>query len=180
VRIHIPPLRERRDDIPLLINYFLKKFAQAQNRAPKSILPAAVEMLERFQWPGNVRELENVIQRATVMAKGDVILPGDLPSLISTGTAPAPERVTPPGTTGAPAPEEKPSDVAALTRTLFQWAREQENLKILPAVERELIIQALLETKGNQVQAAKLLGVTRATLRKRVEKFQIKQALAIQ
>ena len=181
VRIHIPPLRERRDDIPLLINYFLKKFAQAQNRAPKSILPAAVELLERFQWPGNVRELENVIQRATVMAKGDVILPGDLPALISSGRPPdrtsarsPPERPVPP-----PA-EEKPSDMAALSRTLFQWAREQESLKILPAVERELIIQALLETKGNQVQAAKLLGVTRATLRKRVEKFQIKQALAIQ
>ena len=63
---------------------------------------------------------------------------------------------------------------------LFQWAREQGSLKILPAVERELIIQALLETKGNQVQAAKLLGITRATLRKRIEKFKIKQALAIQ
>jgi two-component system nitrogen regulation response regulator GlnG len=70
--------------------------------------------------------------------------------------------------------------VAAVSRMLFQWAREQEGLKILPAVERELIIQALLETNGNQVQAAKLLGVTRATLRKRIEKFQIKQALAIQ
>ena len=71
-------------------------------------------------------------------------------------------------------------DFSALSRMLFQWAREQESLKILPSVERELIIQALLETKGNQVQAAKLLGITRATLRKRVEKFQIKQALAIQ
>jgi DNA-binding NtrC family response regulator len=79
VRIQIPPLRDRREDIPLLVNYFLKKFAQAQGRPPKSILPAAVEMLERFHWPGNVRELENVMQRATVMAKGDVILPGDLP-----------------------------------------------------------------------------------------------------
>ena len=87
VRIHIPPLRERRDDIPLLVNYFLKKFAQAQGRAPKSILPAAAEMLERFHWPGNVRELENAVQRATVMAKGDVILPGDLPAEISSPPA---------------------------------------------------------------------------------------------
>jgi DNA-binding protein Fis len=70
--------------------------------------------------------------------------------------------------------------MAALSRVLFQWARENPKLKILPAVERELIIQALLETKGNQVRAAKLLGITRATLRKRVEKFQIKQELAIQ
>ncbi len=181
VRIHIPPLRERRDDIPLLINYFLKKFAQAQNRPPKSILPAAVEMLERFHWPGNVRELENVIQRATVMAKGDVILPGDLPSLIASGAVPAADRTS--ASAGAPGPipaEEKATDLSAVSRMLFQWAREQGSLKILPAVERELIIQALLETKGNQVQAAKLLGITRATLRKRVEKFKIKQALAIQ
>jgi len=63
---------------------------------------------------------------------------------------------------------------------LFRWAREQGHLKVLPAVERELLIQALLTTKGNQVQAAKLLGITRATLRKRVEKFKIKQELAIQ
>jgi two-component system nitrogen regulation response regulator GlnG len=67
-----------------------------------------------------------------------------------------------------------------MARALFQWARENPELRILPAVERELIIQALLETKGNHVQAARLLGVTRATLRKRVEKFRIKQALAIQ
>jgi two-component system nitrogen regulation response regulator GlnG len=181
VRIHIPPLRDRREDIPLLINYFLKKFAQAQNRSPKSILPAAVEMLERFHWPGNVRELENVVQRATVMAKGDVILPGDFPAVIVSGVGAIADK-TPLSAipaTAVPA-EEKPSDIGAISKTLFQWAKEQGNLKILPAVERELIIQALLETKGNQVQAAKLLGITRATLRKRVEKFHIKQALAIQ
>ena len=78
------------------------------------------------------------------------------------------------------AAENKASDLPEVSRTLFRWAREQGTMKILPSVERELIIQALLETKGNQVQAAKLLGITRATLRKRVEKFRIKQALAIQ
>ena len=73
-----------------------------------------------------------------------------------------------------------PSDVAGLARALFQWARRESKLKLIPAVERELIIQALVETKGNQVQAARLLGITRATLRKRIDKFQIKQELAIQ
>jgi two-component system nitrogen regulation response regulator GlnG len=62
---------------------------------------------------------------------------------------------------------------------LFKWARENGKFKVLPAVERELVIQALVETDGNQVQAAKLLGITRATLRKRIDKFQIKQELAI-
>jgi two-component system nitrogen regulation response regulator GlnG len=178
VRIHIPPLRERREDIPLLVNYFLKKFAQAQGRAPKSIAAGTVEMLERFHWPGNVRELENVMQRAIVMAKGEVLLPGDLPPLLSSGPAAAAGK---PPAPASQAPEAgRAGDVAAMARALFQWARENPELRILPAVERELIIQALLETKGNHVQAARLLGVTRATLRKRVEKFRIKQALAIQ
>jgi two-component system nitrogen regulation response regulator GlnG len=179
VRIHIPPLRDRREDIPLLVNYFLKKFGQSQNRPPKSIIAAASEMLQRFHWPGNVRELENVVQRATVMAKGDVILPGDLPAAVaSPGTSETPAAAAvaaaSPGTSG-PA-----SDISGVGRMLFQWARAQPDLKALPAVERELIIQALLETNGNQVQAARILGITRATLRKRVEKFKIKQGLAIQ
>ena len=179
VRVHIPPLRERREDIPLLVNYFLKKFSRSQGHPPKSIAASTVEMLQRFHWPGNVRELENTIQRAIVMAKGEVLLPGDLPALISSAPAPATEKT--PAAPASTAPEEtSPADVAALSRVLFQWARENSKLKILPAVERELIIQALLETKGNQVRSAKLLGITRATLRKRVEKFQIKQELAIQ
>jgi two-component system nitrogen regulation response regulator GlnG len=184
VRLHIPPLRDRREDIPLLVNYFLKKFAQAQGRAPKSILPAAAELLERFHWPGNVRELENAVQRATVMAKGDVVLPGDLPVGISSPAAgadkPGPALAAPGAAPAGGGGGGGALDWAAVGRTLFQWARQEGKLKVLPAVERELIIQALLETKGNQVQAAKLLGITRATLRKRVEKFHIKQELAIQ
>ena len=72
------------------------------------------------------------------------------------------------------------ADTSTLARALFQHARRDAKLKVIPAVERELIIQAVIETQGNQVQAARLLGITRATLRKRVEKFGIKQGLAIQ
>jgi DNA-binding protein Fis len=68
----------------------------------------------------------------------------------------------------------------SLARQLFKWARESSSLKVIPAVERELIVQAMQETGGNQVQAAKILGITRATLRKRLEKFKIKQALSIE
>src|SRR3989449_6207174 len=79
VRIEVPPLRDRREDIRLLVNYFLKKFAQHQKQAVKSISPNALAALEQYSWPGNVRELENIIQRALVIAKGDVIVPNDLP-----------------------------------------------------------------------------------------------------
>ena len=71
------------------------------------------------------------------------------------------------------------SDLSVVARQLFQWARRDPKLKIIPAVERELVIQALKETEGNQVHAAKLLGITRATLRKRVEKFGIQRQLSI-
>jgi nitrogen regulation protein NR(I) len=188
VRIEIPPLRERKEDIRLLVNYFLKKIAQNQKTAPKSISQEALEFLEQYSWPGNVRELENVIQRAIVVTKGEVILPLDLPPSIlqslprpvQSGT-PAPTAPTN-SVTSTPAIGVAPSgemDLAAIGKLLFTWARGASSLKVIPAVERELIINALAETKGNQVQAAKLLGITRATLRKRVEKFKIKQELSV-
>jgi nitrogen regulation protein NR(I) len=175
VRIHMPPLRERREDIRLLVNYFLKTFAKDPQRAPKSIAPGVIRVLEKYHWPGNVRELENVIRRALVVAKGDAILLSDLPPEI-TGQGAA-------GSAGAPVPamagEGTVSDIVLLARQLFQWARRDPKLKVIPTVERELVIQALKETDGNQVHAAKLLGITRATLRKRIEKFHIERELNI-
>src|SRR5215510_6542682 len=93
VRIHIPPLRERREDIRLLVNYFLKNFAKEQQTAPKSVGPGVIKTLEKYHWPGNVRELENIIRRALVVAKGDAILLTDLPPDVSgqgTATGPVP------------------------------------------------------------------------------------------
>ena len=171
VRIELPALRNRADDIPLLVNYFLKKYAQRQKQRPKSIAPDVVGVLEGYHWPGNVRELENVVQRALVVAKGDAILAADLPVEIA-GRRPAAAK---PGTTSATTAD----DLPGLARALFHWARRDPKTKIIPAVERELVVEALKETKGNQVQAAKLLGITRATLRKRVEKFGIKQELEV-
>ena len=172
VRIHIPPLRERRGDTSLLVNYFLEKIAREQQRKPKSIAASVGKMLEKYHWPGNVRELENAIRRAHVMAKGDAILSGNLPPEIT-------------GQSGSGAPplpaagNAATTDAAALARQLFQWAKRDPKLKIIPAVERELVIQALKETDNNQLHAAKLLGITRATLRKRIEKFGIQRQLNV-
>jgi two-component system nitrogen regulation response regulator GlnG len=173
VRIHIPPLRERREDVPLLVNYFLEKIAREQQRKPKSVAANVIKALGKYHWPGNVRELENAIRRAHVMAKSDAILQSDLPPEISgqggSGATPPP----------AVAGEAAATDAAALARQLFQWARRDPKLKVIPAVERELVIQALKETSNNQVHAAKLLGITRATLRKRIEKFGIQRELNV-
>jgi two-component system nitrogen regulation response regulator GlnG len=173
VRIHIPPLRERREDIPLLVNYFLKKLAHDQKQPPKSVATSVIKALEKYHWPGNVRELENAIRHAHVMAKGDAILLSDLPSEISGQGSSAP-------TASAALSEGTTSDGAALARHLFQLARRDPKLKIIPFVERELVIQALKETNNNQVHAAKLLGITRATLRKRIEKFGIQREMKIE
>ncbi|MDW8310683.1 MAG: sigma-54 dependent transcriptional regulator, partial [Verrucomicrobiales bacterium] len=177
VRIHLPPLRDRREDIPLLVNYFLKKIAREGGHTPRAIAPNALRALQKYHWPGNVRELENVIRRAHVLAKGEAILLADLPPEITGETvrAAAPTHL-PVSTPAAAAPE----DVAALARQLFEWARRHPQFKIIPAVERELVVEALKACNNNQVQAAKLLGITRATLRKRIEKFGIQRQLKIQ
>ncbi|MGI8966723.1 MAG: helix-turn-helix domain-containing protein [Limisphaerales bacterium] len=126
-----------------------------------------------------MRELENVIQRAAVMAKGDLILPRDLPAEIGKSENSEIPKVKSPPVLSKTGTGIHP-DIVSIARQLFGWARQESRLKILPAVERELIICALSDTKGNQVQAAKLLGITRATLRKRIEKFKIKQQLSIE
>ena len=178
VRVSLPTLRERREDIPLLIDYFLKTISSAEGRKPKSILEDAQERLMQHDWPGNVRELENVIRRTIVMAKGEAIRADDLPTDIrSVGRDPA-------GTSQALGQAEPPLaatiDLGTISAKLFHWAKERPDIAVLPAVERELIAHALRETNGNQVRAAKLLGITRATLRKRIEKFSIKQAVSVE
>jgi nitrogen regulation protein NR(I) len=175
VRIPIPSLRERPDDIPLLVNYFLEKNGRELQQPRKSVATSVIKTLEKYHWPGNVRELENAIRRAHVMAKSDAILLSDLPPEISgqsTGGTPIP------ASSGA-AGEAAAGDAAGLARQLFQWARRDPKLKVIPAVERELVIQALKETNDNQVHAAKMLGITRATLRKRIDKFGIQRELSV-
>jgi Nif-specific regulatory protein len=186
--ITLPPLRDRPGDIPVLVEHFIQKFSQSTGKAVRGADAAALSELAAYPWPGNVRELENVMQRALVVAKGDAILPGDLPAEIA-GAAGQGERrrAGDPDRSGLRSSAPYPSagaqppagDIPSLAQALFRWARKESKLKIIPAVERELIIEALKETGGNQVQAAKILGITRATLRKRIDKFKITQELAI-
>jgi two-component system nitrogen regulation response regulator GlnG len=162
VRIHLPPLRERAADIPVLVDYFLQKAGQR-----KSLAPAAMAVLRQHTWPGNVRELENVIERAAVMSRGDTLMPEDLPAEVREPKA------------ATVAPEDVTAVLDAAVQALFTVARQDAKLKLIPAAERELIIRALAETGGNQVQAAKLLGITRATLRKRIAKYGILRRLEV-
>ena len=192
VRLNLPPLRERSTDIPLLVGYFINKFRLKQPTGPSQIADEALAAIQRSTWPGNVRELENCIQRAMVLASGNTITLANLPEEISRGYRPsAPAADGParpvfsaavpaaPETAPAPGTDSGKAALAHAVETLFHFARSDKQFKLLPAAERELIVRALAETSGNQVQAAKLLGVTRATLRKRVDKFGIQKRMAI-
>jgi nitrogen regulation protein NR(I) len=185
VRLNLPPLRERSTDIPLLVGYFLNKFRLKQPNGPSQVSDEALAAIQRHPWPGNVRELENCIQRAMVLASGNTITLANLPEEIAKGARPAAEPASAsasPATDAPPAQKTAPAagqnEVAHAVEVLFEFARREKE-KLLPAVERELIRRALAETSGNQVQAAKLLGMTRATLRKRVDKFGIQKRMAI-
>ena len=211
IRIHIPALRHRKEDIRLLAGFFLDQIA-AEKKSPRLRLSEeALSHLEAYDWPGNVRELENTMKRACVLATTDVLLPKDIP--LNEGRSPgaaetdssesdghassvSPSEPTT-ATTSAPEEEadgEQPSlaavDNATTTSTgqsshdaeltvetavgfLIEMAEKAPGMQLLPWIEREMTRHAMRRTNGNQVQAAKLLGITRATLRKRLERFEI-------
>ena len=170
VRIQLPPLRQRSEDIRLLAEYFLQKVAARQRLPRLKISEDAIKVLEGHNWPGNVRELENTIQRACVFATSDVLLPKDIPIGVSGALA---EEVS-----------ANPSLANVVTKemaieALLKAAETDPNLQLLPFLEREFTLHAMRATNGNQVRAAKLLGITRATLRKRMEIFGIFKELNI-
>lgn len=159
VRIHLPPLRQRVDDITLLAEYFLQKIANRKHRPPLKLSEDAIRVMEAYPWPGNVRELENTMQRATVLATADVLLPKDIPL-----------GLTAPDVGGPGVGEGEFPDKDRAIDELFRAAAEDPSLALLPWVEREFTLRAMQKTDNNQVRAAKLLGITRATLRKRLDR----------
>lgn len=160
VRLHLPPLRNRKEDIPLLAEYFLKRIAARRLKPQLQLSKEAIEVLENYPWPGNVRELENTIQRAAVLATSDVLLPKDLP-LGQTSTIKSADIKT--------GHDIAPRSLDEAVTLLFEIASGQPGLELLPWLEKEFTRRAMETTNQNQVRAAKLLGITRATLRKRLE-----------
>ncbi|HWQ32999.1 MAG TPA: sigma-54 dependent transcriptional regulator [Blastocatellia bacterium] len=142
IHLHIPPLRERPFDIPLLVEHFLNKVAQASGQPPLSVTPEALAVLTAYAWPGNARELENAIERAVALAEGPSLTPDDLP-----------ERVRSTGRTSA----------------LLARAREQR--LTMRELEKEYIIETLRLTGGNKSRAAEILGFDRRTLHRKLDEY---------
>ncbi len=147
VTITLPPLRERKEDIPLLANHFLQKFSEEYQKSISYISPEALEVLNQYSWPGNVREIENTVERAVVLTVHPIILPEDLPQkLLDT------------------IPEKNLDDLKR------KYPVISEKLLSLKDVEKNYILKVLQETKGNKKKAAEILGIDRTTLYRILEK----------
>ncbi len=141
IDIEMPPLRDRREDIPLLVQHFIKKFNQEMKKNVSSISEEALRIFLNYSWPGNVRELENVIQRAITLSQREEIIPEDLPSALFLK-------------------EEE---------SLFMKAFEKKFT--LDQLEREYIKRVLIETGGNKSKAAEILGLDRKTLYRKLQEL---------
>ncbi len=165
VPIHVPPLRERRSDIPELINFFLAKINRDMGTAIGALSPDARELLVRHNWPGNVRELENTLVRAAVLAAGPTLMPRDLALATQEPT---------PAAYGDMSLEEI---VRLKLKDYFRQTGDVEPSDlyalIIERVERPLIELTLERTGGNQLQAAAILGINRNTLRKKIAALKI-------
>ncbi len=158
ITIHIPPLRERRDDLPLLIRHFIGSINAKLNRSIKGVDEQALKRLQEHRWPGNSGELERVLTRAAILAGGDIITSNDIAFLT--------DSVFQAGTDGASGLDRAVR--AALQERLVDSPQSNRLFhQIVEAVETALVKEALAITNGNQVKAAELLGVNRATLRKK-------------
>jgi nitrogen regulation protein NR(I) len=169
VSIHIPPLRERREDIPELASYFLRKFNRELKRRIAGITPGAMKKITSYGWPGNVRQLENVLKRAIVLCQGEWIPEDQL--LLEKGL----ERREAEEDLG-----KKPfEDLLDILFEELSRAPGNSDMDMISTLERGLILRALQKTKGNQVQAALLLGINRSTLRGKMERYHIKKEVLV-
>jgi two-component system response regulator PilR (NtrC family) len=135
IPVHLPPLRQRREDIPLLVDHFLKKFSQELGAETKRISLQAMRLLESYEWPGNVRELENMIERTLALSPGSVIDASDLPQQVRTG-----------------------SERASQSIMLPKDGVDLEGL--LDEIRKDLMLQALERTNWVQTQAAEVLNMS--------------------
>jgi DNA-binding NtrC family response regulator len=142
IRLKVSPLRDRSFDIPLLVEHFVNKAAEAAKRPPLDVSSEALAILTAYSWPGNVRELENAIERAIAFARGPVITPDDLPERVRTS-----------------------GSASVLI------ARSVEQNMTIREMEREYILEVLRRTDGNKSRAAELLGLDRKTLYRRLDEY---------
>ncbi|MCO6045371.1 sigma-54 dependent transcriptional regulator [Aeoliella sp. ICT_H6.2] len=156
IPIHVPPLRERVEDIEELAQFYLDRFTMRHNRTVHGFTTEAIDCLRRHSWPGNVRQLENVVERVVIFAKQPLVSPLD----ISNGILESPDTVSESGVHSNGASHSSQSEELAL-------------LKPIQRKERAAIIESLEQTDGHVVDAATLLGLSQATMYRKIKEYQI-------
>ena len=160
--VRLPPLRDRGDDVPLLIDHYVRRYGQELGKPVPTVAAEAMAALRAYPWPGNVRELQSVLKQALLQMRGAALLPEDLPAAITGAGGYPPEFADPP----------------AAAANGFDWdgfvtgriAAGADNLYAegLERMEREVLMRVLRHTNGNQLQAARILGITRGSLRTKI------------
>src|SRR6188768_609591 len=178
VPIHIPPLRDRREDIPLLVEHFIAKFNDRLKKQISAIVPEAVERLVSYNWPGNIRELENLMERTMLFCEGPLIRLSDLPSEVTVGLAglavapwPSPAAQAAAAAASAAGPASSPGAAADDAGRLAPSSLKEAVRAETERVERELIQKALDETGGNVTQAARKLKISRKSLQTKMKEL---------
>jgi transcriptional regulator with GAF, ATPase, and Fis domain len=167
VELHLPPLRERRDDIPLLVHHFVKKAAERFHKKELRVTPSAMKALEQHHWPGNVRELENAIQRAMVLSEGHTLEVSHLPALLRNG-----------------ATESKPVHVAENSEPVVYQGESPTGIETpmkcsyegeMKRFKRSLVLRTLRQNGWRKAESARALGVARGYLHRLINQLEIKQ-----
>jgi DNA-binding NtrC family response regulator len=154
IPIFLPPLRERREDIPLLINHFIKRYSKINNKAMAGISEEALDFCLNYEWPGNVRELENAIENAVVLGEGEVLLPEHLPVTVSMRKGAA-------------------DDFAKSNINEFFIASGESYREKMEAAEKLVLEEAIRRADGNKSEAAKQLGISLRTMRYKIQKYKL-------
>jgi DNA-binding NtrC family response regulator len=176
--IQLPPLREREEDLTLLVQHYLHRFTREMRKDVQTIAPEALDLLRQYTWPGNVRELQSALKQALLQAVGTILLPDFLPGFLRQRNH-APESVL-------PAAKRRPGEdsdgfavLAALVEERLQTGTDSLYEELLRRMERILLTRVLQHTDGNQLQAAKILGITRGSLRTKIRDLGITIARTI-
>ena len=149
IRVHLPSLRERREDIPLLLDCFLKEFSDKLEKANKTFSKEAMHVLANYDWPGNIRELQNVVERVVALSKNEIIGVDELPIPVE--------------------------ELAALNKKPFEQEKKKSFIvTTLAEQEKNAIIDALNKYGGNQTKVAQTLGISTTTLWRKIKKYRIK------
>ncbi|RKU17560.1 hypothetical protein C6501_03720 [Candidatus Poribacteria bacterium] len=162
ISLHLPPLRERREDIPLLVTHFLKLIQDELGKPIRGISQEGMLLIQKYAWPGNVRELENCLRSAATLSRSDVILPDDLPPEIHIGHSPT-----------TPDPSQLETSLKSVLRGITKTAIAEDNRQlyhdVVALLDKALIELALDECADNQKKTAELLGISRTTLMKKMK-----------